>query len=591
MKKAIKEKIDMKSRYYFAYTIILLVILLFQLGKLTQPYFTDEVGYWAFAAWINGIDWSSVMAKIGYYGYGYGVLLAPLFLLKDPYYMFCGAVVLNAVMVVGLFTVLNFILKELYANIDYKTRMLAAFIPCCYTYIVVYSHLTMCEILLTLLSAIYLYLMILINKRITVIRTILLALTIGLLIAVHLKSLIFIGITGIYFVAMFWMDKKKWKQLLVMAASIALLVAVAFLLKELVVKEIYTDPLTQVHESYNDDISDKIGTLDAYLNLRFVQNFFMCLIAKVFYLSVSSLGFFNFAMASIIREVHTFYKEKDRKKIGNSLILLITIVVWLLFSAFISGKTEIGRVDNLLYGRYIESVLPLFLSLGVLEFLQTDKRKHTLLRTMCCCLGIGMLCYHYLVKLGFEGMFPTMLPMQISGVVGWPGIKTMDKSLAVTLYAVLLFCFMGVGIHIISEKSTKAAVYVCAALWIFGAYNGMNQYVYNTYETVDVAEESKLVQFEIIQGASNYLYHAPDDVIYYVINSDGSTNASYYQMYDLQYDLVDKPLTVITYEQFLELPSNSLVVVNSYQNEYKSVKSMLRHEYKNRYFYIGRKMH
>lgn len=584
-----KMNLGSKNSYLFLGICGLMVLLLFQSGKLSQPYFTDEIGYWAAGAWMNGIDWSSVMSKIGYYGYGYGIFLAPLFLLKDPQLMYYGTVIINALMVSALFLVICLILKELASNEEYNNIIFSAFIACCYSYVVVYTQLTMCEICLTLFTAIYIYLMITICKKVTIVRILLLSLVTGYLISVHLRSLILVIISAICFVSLLLLKKIRWSELLMAGVSMIIVVAIVFLLQGIVVDNIYTDAVSLTHNDYNDNITEKIGTLDAYLNLGFVKNYFMCLIAKIFYLSVSSFFLFDFCVVYLIRKLYLGYKTKNEETVKKYVFLTIFLLIWILYSAFISGKTQIGRIDNLMYGRYIENIIPPFLAIGILEFLNVERQKIIIKYSAVICLLGGIVCYLYYRDLGFCENSADFMPMQISGLAGIPNIKFLNPAFCITIYASIFVFILVLIFNKVSTISSRGAMIIAAICWLIIGYNGLNNYVYNTNETTNLSDHTKLVQHERIKDAAQFLDELGTEEIYYIHENIDVTTPSYFQMFDLQFDLSSKSLEVISYEDFSKIPKGSLMVINSYNENCEKIIRKIQLIYKNNYFYIGYK--
>ena len=137
-------KISDEKKSYIFYIVIIILVLLHNINVLKDPYFTDEIGYWAAGALFSGHDWSGAISHLPYYGYGYGIFLAPFFGLHDSVKMFHGAVLLNIVFVIGTFFNINFILKALFGNLDASKRIMAVFASCMYVSNIVYAHMTLC---------------------------------------------------------------------------------------------------------------------------------------------------------------------------------------------------------------------------------------------------------------------------------------------------------------------------------------------------------------------------------------------------------------------------------------------------------------
>ena len=94
-----------------------------RLAEVGQPIlFNDEYGYWANSAYLMGEDWSSVTSRIGYYSYGYSLLLVPLRYLAQQFWwnwdiLYQSAVVLNALMLVGSYLLSMQICRRFFKDI------------------------------------------------------------------------------------------------------------------------------------------------------------------------------------------------------------------------------------------------------------------------------------------------------------------------------------------------------------------------------------------------------------------------------------------------------------------------------------------
>ena len=68
----------------------------------------DEFGYWANSAYFMGLDWSPSVQVIGYYSYGYSLLLVPIRILTkifdwDWRQKYQAMVVVQSFMLTGIF--------------------------------------------------------------------------------------------------------------------------------------------------------------------------------------------------------------------------------------------------------------------------------------------------------------------------------------------------------------------------------------------------------------------------------------------------------------------------------------------------------
>ena len=90
-----------KRRNYAKYLVFLFIIAIvfYVANDSFMPYIlNDEIGYWSNAAFFSGYDWSSIANSIGYYSYGYSIILAPvLYFTKNPMLSYQIAIILNGV--------------------------------------------------------------------------------------------------------------------------------------------------------------------------------------------------------------------------------------------------------------------------------------------------------------------------------------------------------------------------------------------------------------------------------------------------------------------------------------------------------------
>lgn len=132
--------------------IIVILVYLFRIQIMKTPYYSDELGYWAAGAWMNGIDWSPVFSRSAYYGWGYGVILAPLFLISNSAIRFQAAVFINIMLMLCSYLLLVSINAHIFPHIKKYMISIVSGTTILYSYNIVYAHLTMCESVLIFCS-------------------------------------------------------------------------------------------------------------------------------------------------------------------------------------------------------------------------------------------------------------------------------------------------------------------------------------------------------------------------------------------------------------------------------------------------------
>lgn len=135
----------------------------YRLLEVGQPIlFDDEFGYWSASSFFMGIDWSLLTGKIGYYSYGYGLLLVPIrligrLLIWNSSMLYEAAVVLNSCMLVGSFVAAVKLSKRYFIQMQWVIRAVACFAAVIYPSNIVFSHITWTENALTFFFWLFLY--------------------------------------------------------------------------------------------------------------------------------------------------------------------------------------------------------------------------------------------------------------------------------------------------------------------------------------------------------------------------------------------------------------------------------------------------
>lgn len=165
---------DNKRLKIIAHVILAGILFLRAVSRLSEIgqmiLYSDEFGYWAGSAYLLGQDWSSITAKIGYYSYGYGLLLVPVRLIgrwrqwgwQQTYQ---AGVVLNALMLLGSFCIALRLTKRYFGKMNWLLRAVVCFAAMIYPSNIIYAHITWTECTLTFLFWIFLYCLMRVTDR------------------------------------------------------------------------------------------------------------------------------------------------------------------------------------------------------------------------------------------------------------------------------------------------------------------------------------------------------------------------------------------------------------------------------------------
>ncbi|MCM1415858.1 MAG: hypothetical protein NC430_08030 [bacterium] len=145
--------------------VVIFLLATYRLSETGQPIlFNDEIGYWSNSAFFLGMDWTSVTERIGYYSYGYSLLLALVRLLGnwsgwDWKTLHHAAVIMNAGFLVMSYVIAIKLAKRYLPEMKPIVRIMACFTVFTYSSYIVYAHITWTECTLMFFFWVYLYVM------------------------------------------------------------------------------------------------------------------------------------------------------------------------------------------------------------------------------------------------------------------------------------------------------------------------------------------------------------------------------------------------------------------------------------------------
>ncbi len=145
--------------------LVIFLLATYRLSETGQPIlFNDEIGYWSNSAFFLGMDWKSVTGRIGYYSYGYSLLLVPVRLLGrwfawDWATLHHAAVMMNAGFLVAGYAIALKLAKRYLPKMGPAVRIMACFTIFTYSSYIVYAHITWTECTLMFFFWVFLYVM------------------------------------------------------------------------------------------------------------------------------------------------------------------------------------------------------------------------------------------------------------------------------------------------------------------------------------------------------------------------------------------------------------------------------------------------
>lgn len=380
--------------FFFQY-LLLFVILIFSIYQYSVhrlygfSVYPDEFGYWASAAQWLGYDWSDVASLGYYYSFGYSLILAPLlWLFHDSVTAYRMAVFINMVLQCVSVGLLWGIFRRLYCPTDCDTEEerirkkqivfavgAAVFYPA-WTF---YMQMTLTEALLAFLYVFICYQFVLLledwKTRNVIMRILLLSIAFLYLHFVHMRTVGVVAAAVLVMVLYLWHKPEYWRFLLIVGAVLVIGTAIGVLIKGVVTESVYA--AADEERLAVNDYTGKLRILKELLTFEGMKLFLQSCAGKLYYLGMASFGLFYPAagvcirrMAALLQRIfHRDAAKENRTADWFGCFLLLTLLgQFLVVAVSVRGS---WRLDSIIYGRYNEYLLPVFLGIGILELLNS----------------------------------------------------------------------------------------------------------------------------------------------------------------------------------------------------------------------------
>lgn len=330
----------------------------------------DEFGYWNFGAWISGLDWSSVTSYIGYYSFGYGLLLIPLFFLfKDSVVMYQSALILNSFLVVISFFLLYSILVRLAKDIGKNVLILISFSAMFFSNILFFSKTTMSEICCMMIFLLTCRLYLRFHDDANIVNASLLSFCSIFAFFVHQRLIGLTCVSLLYVLGKLFIKKKRTVVLMLIICTI--LIAIGwnvkviyqnYYYKEIKNAENYNNPDMKSYverASTVNDFNGQIKKIKFLFTWNGIKTIIISSCGKIFFLGTESYLLVYFGIYLILKES---IREKDNRDFY--IYLLINFCMSVFVSSIFVGLSYEQRLDAIFYGRYNEQILVLLASIG-----------------------------------------------------------------------------------------------------------------------------------------------------------------------------------------------------------------------------------
>ena len=549
-----------KEKKYWYFQIIISTIIICVTGGYhiyaeKLPFLGDEIGYLSSAAYFSGHDWSGVISTIPYYGYGYGILLTPLFLIfKDPVLLYSAVLTLNIILLVLSFFIVIRCGCYFLKGSSLTVITFIALLITLYSNNLVQVHFAWSETVLYFLYWLSVLLIIKVTEKPSAKNLIILIMCLFYMFAVHMRALgvVLAGLLIIIWrVSMEGNSKEKlirWGLICVLGAGAALLVLGG---KEYITQHLWENS-QQISGNDFSGQTEKIGAIFS------VQGFFYLLKGmggKVFYLGIATLtlgitGLWT-AFSTAFFNVFHINKAGMRKNLKKGMVY-----AYLFMSYFFSlGITVVSmlyptRVDTVIYGRYLDILIGPLLLLGI-AFLLEKAELPILQNFFVCALILNIL--SFIVKDVFMEVSSGHRVIQcIAGVAYFfIGEYKLEDTSFVMCMTVLLILSVFALILFLGKRNKRFALFlgsgICIFFWMFNGKKLMDE---------TLPRQNKV--YDEYSYAAENIEKIPDLKKIYFVMDENEENKNSEALY-LQYLLMEYPVEYISIKRLNEAEKNNTV--------------------------------
>ena len=394
-------------------TILKILLGLIVMGVCVQHIFNiyqptlldDEYCYWSIAAYLNNKDWSSVTSWCSYYSYGYSFILFIIMkFTRDTVLMYRAAVVINGLLLVGSYLILDRILNRIYGgeaagrNKITLVSFLAIMIPCNINY----ASVNLTECLLVFLFLVLVWFIVNADKNDTYVRALGAAAVSGYAYMVHQRMLCVVAALMLTLIVMTIMKKYSLSRLITYIAGVVAMLGVHSYLKGHFKQAVWLGRNSGAGNDYGSVLGNVKYIFSSFNNFA---RFIVGIIGKLYY--YASATYIIGAIAVIVMVVVLWkYFRKVKNEAGVTICFCLFVcssfIMLLGLSSVFMAKMESGGLSPLVYGRYMEVVYPAIVAVGIM-WLSTSgdwsiKKKLYIIISGVACYGLMGLVVRMYIK-------------------------------------------------------------------------------------------------------------------------------------------------------------------------------------------------
>lgn len=492
----------------------------------------DEAGYLCNAAYFAGSDWSDVAASLPYFGYGYSVILVPLFFLcKNGIELIHGAIFVNTICLLLSYFIQISVMQVVCDECSKAWLAFFAFIVSMAPYLASNTLKVLCEVFLTMWVWLIAYVLTKVFKNRTTTNFILLGLVTGYIFFIHTRAIVVVGTVWLIIGGFFLGKRVNVKELVSFVIPFMILTVVLYMIKNNIITSSMQIAKGDARENIN-----MIGGNYLLLRLKWLfADFYLYVISftgKVLYLIASTGGMILFGITAWIKGIRESYSDND----DNKLILYLyigAIFFFMLVACVLNGAGTKENFTYIFYSRYYEfTIFPMvFLGLYTSVSHRKNYRTYVIYCVVTIIAGLITLTAHNVLLESDE------VHMDTARIPGFTYLVLQDSSFTTFIMHTVVYSILIIMLFAFFQNTKKLRSII--PILVLGIL------LSNSNKCMDKVLSASNNAFDDVQLAEYVMEQIEEDEVIFV-DSDFKWSCYYSRMQVL---LKEKKLTVIPEER------------------------------------------
>lgn len=527
-----------KNRYFQKIVVLSLgIVLMWIYGSQITLINTvwelgDEAGYLCNAAYFSNSDWSDVASCLPYYGYGYSVVLTPLFYIcKSGISLIHGAILINTICVLLSYFIQISVMKVICNKCNQIMLAVFAFIVSLQPYLASNVLKVLCEVFLTMWVWIIAYALIQAFKYRSIFNFILLGVATGYIFFIHTRAIVVVGTVGLILLAYFVMKKISFKEILLFGVTLLIIFIILYAVKRNIIIESM--------KILEGDARNDVNMINAnYVFRRLIwlfSDFHLYIISfcgKMLYLISTTGGMILFGISGWMKGVKESYICKEDDKLIVYLYLGCTFILMLIICT-LNGAGTTDNFTYIFYSRYYEFTVSSILFLGLYEAVYNTKKNKTYIAYVIITLISGIITLTAQNAL----LESDKIHIDTARIPGFTYIISQNKTFSQFIAYATLYSVLVIVIIVATKKKKMFSAFIPILITII--------MISNSRECIECVLNASRAAYGDVEVATFILENEREDKI---IFADSDFKWSYYYS-RMQVLIKEKKLEVIQEEE------------------------------------------